>query len=390
MSSRGAAASSSGSAAASSADGGSGASNDTMKRAAVKNLIERYFRQLTEGCGNPSCGNPNCFSSGVVETMSRDQAAAAALQLFKTKGSLCPSNGADASASPDHHAFKIPRSSPPPSSTLGPNAASASSSSDAVATTGAMASSTTSSTSSSFREDLRPATNVITVATTSQHQIPAAAAAAESGSASASKKSSGSTIATGGAKTKKSSKLSPVSTTSSTASTSAPKVVATLDEEKLLEILQICAASDNYSPLIRTLGETFNNPESLVASFRKKISVEHLSKEDRSALEADKDKDTDELMETEDVVQGTTTSVTAATIPGGADDVAMDQSSSSMVAVMPEGVSGPSTSTAGSADLGLLAAAESALSDDQLSLDLDSLRRCYKALFEDNKVKFVD
>lgn len=37
-----------------------------MKRAAAKKLIERYFYQLTDGCGNPQCDNQNCASSGKV------------------------------------------------------------------------------------------------------------------------------------------------------------------------------------------------------------------------------------------------------------------------------------------------------------------------------------
>lgn len=37
-----------------------------MKRAAAKKLIERYFYQLTDGCGNTSCENENCASSGKV------------------------------------------------------------------------------------------------------------------------------------------------------------------------------------------------------------------------------------------------------------------------------------------------------------------------------------
>lgn len=37
-----------------------------MKRAAAKKLIERYFYQLTDGCGNPHCDNQNCASSGKV------------------------------------------------------------------------------------------------------------------------------------------------------------------------------------------------------------------------------------------------------------------------------------------------------------------------------------
>lgn len=37
-----------------------------MKRAAAKKLIERYFYQLTDGCGNPHCDNKYCASSGDV------------------------------------------------------------------------------------------------------------------------------------------------------------------------------------------------------------------------------------------------------------------------------------------------------------------------------------
>lgn len=36
-----------------------------MKRAAAQ-LIEKYYFQLTDGCGNPNCDNPNCASSGKV------------------------------------------------------------------------------------------------------------------------------------------------------------------------------------------------------------------------------------------------------------------------------------------------------------------------------------
>lgn len=39
---------------------------DTMKRAAARRLIERYFYQLTDGCGNPACDNEYCASSGEV------------------------------------------------------------------------------------------------------------------------------------------------------------------------------------------------------------------------------------------------------------------------------------------------------------------------------------
>lgn len=72
--------------------GGSGsgsASAEDMKRAAAKKLIERYFYQLTDGCGNPKCSNQNCFSSGHVERMSPNDAAIRALNLFRQDAKLC-------------------------------------------------------------------------------------------------------------------------------------------------------------------------------------------------------------------------------------------------------------------------------------------------------------
>lgn len=39
---------------------------DIMKRSYAKQLIERYFYQLLDGCGNPNCDNKDCASSGEV------------------------------------------------------------------------------------------------------------------------------------------------------------------------------------------------------------------------------------------------------------------------------------------------------------------------------------
>lgn len=60
-----------------------------MKRAAAKKLIERYFYQLLEGCGNPTCTNKNCSSSGEVENLTPNQAAARAIQLYSQDAQLC-------------------------------------------------------------------------------------------------------------------------------------------------------------------------------------------------------------------------------------------------------------------------------------------------------------
>lgn len=66
--------------------------SEEMKRVAARKLIERYFFQLTDGCGNPKCTNKYCFSSGEIEKMTPDQAAARALTLFLQDAKLCDSH----------------------------------------------------------------------------------------------------------------------------------------------------------------------------------------------------------------------------------------------------------------------------------------------------------
>lgn len=60
-----------------------------MKRVAARRLIERYFYQLTNGCGDPGCDNEHCASSGELGNLTPDQAAAQALQLFSQDARLC-------------------------------------------------------------------------------------------------------------------------------------------------------------------------------------------------------------------------------------------------------------------------------------------------------------
>ncbi|XP_044055295.1 ubiquitin-protein ligase E3A isoform X2 [Siniperca chuatsi] len=60
-----------------------------MNRAAAKHLIERYFRQLTEGCGNGDCTNEFCASCCDFRPLDRNSAAAKALELFKNNAKLC-------------------------------------------------------------------------------------------------------------------------------------------------------------------------------------------------------------------------------------------------------------------------------------------------------------
>ncbi|XP_063323861.1 ubiquitin-protein ligase E3A [Pelmatolapia mariae] len=60
-----------------------------MNRATAKLLIERYFRQLTEGCGNGNCTNEFCASCCDFQPLDNNSAAAKALELFKINAKLC-------------------------------------------------------------------------------------------------------------------------------------------------------------------------------------------------------------------------------------------------------------------------------------------------------------
>lgn len=59
------------------------------KRAAAKHLIERYYHQLTEGCGNEACTNEFCASCPSFHRMDNNAAAIKALELFKINAKLC-------------------------------------------------------------------------------------------------------------------------------------------------------------------------------------------------------------------------------------------------------------------------------------------------------------
>ncbi|TNN71086.1 Ubiquitin-protein ligase E3A [Liparis tanakae] len=58
-------------------------------RATAKHLIERYFRQLTDGCGNGDCTNELCASCRDFRPLDNNAAAAKALELFKINAKLC-------------------------------------------------------------------------------------------------------------------------------------------------------------------------------------------------------------------------------------------------------------------------------------------------------------
>ncbi|CRK96978.1 CLUMA_CG010297, isoform A [Clunio marinus] len=64
-------------------------SSQENKQTQAKKLIERYFFQLTTGCGKPDCTNKYCASSGLVEKLCGNQAAIKSLQLYVDQAKLC-------------------------------------------------------------------------------------------------------------------------------------------------------------------------------------------------------------------------------------------------------------------------------------------------------------
>lgn len=58
-------------------------------KSTAKQLIERYFRQLTDGCGNGNCNNESCASCSEFQPLDKNAAAVRALELFKTNARLC-------------------------------------------------------------------------------------------------------------------------------------------------------------------------------------------------------------------------------------------------------------------------------------------------------------
>ncbi|XP_064481318.1 ubiquitin-protein ligase E3A-like [Ornithodoros turicata] len=76
---------------------------EATRKLAVKALIERYYYQLTDGCGMPNCTNENCASSRRLQPLSPNEAAARAIQLFITKAQLCERKTTSSSSGVSNH-----------------------------------------------------------------------------------------------------------------------------------------------------------------------------------------------------------------------------------------------------------------------------------------------
>lgn len=113
-----------------------------------------------------------------------------------------------------------------------------------------------------------------------------------------------------------------------------------LTEEKLNKIIDDCESEDNWSYLIRTIGACFNNPDALVQSFRK--PTESPTKEEIRSMEIDMDKDKDERE----------------------DEAPMSE----------ECVASSSVASCSKV-------ANKCLKEDEVTVDIDSVRRSYARLF---------
>ncbi|XP_014790908.1 ubiquitin-protein ligase E3A [Octopus bimaculoides] len=225
--------------------------SDVMKRAAAKRLIERYYYQLTDGCGDNDCRNENCASCNafVYKNCSRNQLAVHALHLFKQKARLCEAHPAKIAKRPSESEENATTSvSCMKSGDLNVHGT-VSGSGISVRLDGGG--------SSSSAGGVRAHYPVAMVFGTKEEQPST-------------------------------SNMKPSAHQESTLS-----VKNFLTEQKLIEIIKECKKDGNWSKLIHIIGAVFNNPDAIILSFRRKDDVS-LSKETHRAMQLDLDKDMDE------------------------------------------------------------------------------------------------
>ena len=60
----------------------------SRKKLLFQNLLERYYHQVTNGCGKENCKNKSCAQNRSTP-VGNDEGAAIALQLFRERANLC-------------------------------------------------------------------------------------------------------------------------------------------------------------------------------------------------------------------------------------------------------------------------------------------------------------
>ncbi|XP_063892746.1 ubiquitin-protein ligase E3A [Helicoverpa armigera] len=219
-------------------------SQDIMKRAAARQLIERYFYQLLDGCGNANCDNQYCASSGEARNLSPNEAAAEAIKLFYKEARLC-----------DTLPNKVPRteaSGCDSSASTTCNTSSAKDKDDNKSKEAQPSSTTVAKESTSKEEEPQTSHNI-------SHQEESKTRSHNNG--------------------------------------------APLTEERMYELCEECLQTKVRQPLIRALGEAFTQPAILARCFASKV-VENIDEdgkmiEDKESkamcLSSDPDKDVDSV-----------------------------------------------------------------------------------------------
>ncbi|XP_055535236.1 ubiquitin-protein ligase E3A isoform X1 [Wyeomyia smithii] len=303
-----------------------------MKRASAKKLIERYFYQLVDGCGNPKCNNKYCASSGKVEKLSPNAAAARAIQLFTQEAELC-----------DTHPPKVPKTMTCASSSgsapggdegnrsgnlsAGSSSGSSSGLDDSTASTEAGAAWGLLGRSVDI-DDINDSSNQDMDSMDEDDQLngqknqnhPYEGGGGDASSHNYALRSNA--LHQGGNKCENASPSGSSGrkkTTTSTAGSSSKETskkhrdsspVDYLDEAKLRDLIAACERDNLDTPLIRKLGAIFSSYQAVALSFQKKpcssidVMLERapedlkmLKKEDLRTLEGDLDKDEDSLAE---------------------------------------------------------------------------------------------
>ncbi|CAL8308851.1 unnamed protein product [Merluccius merluccius] len=245
-----------------------------MKRAAAKHLIERYYHQLTEGCGDDACANAWCASAPGFRRTDNNAAAVKALELYKANAELCD----------PHPSKKGTTSAYVESNALGGGAAAAC----GVGSGGGGG--------NSRMNHHRDAGNFV------REDF---------------------------------------------------KDVTFLTEEKVYEILGVCADKGDYSPLIRVIGRVFSSAEGLVQSFRRATPP---TKEELKSLQGkDEDKDEDEKEAASSAMEE-------------------DPPASSSLSRLGDGVGGAT-------------GADAPPGPDEVSVDIEAVRRVYARLLSNEKIE---
>lgn len=353
---------------------------DNSKKLAVKELIERYYYQLTEGCGQEGCSNENCASSGRLHRLSPNEAAARALHLMMAKAALC------VRAASNHTVDRVPgtsscrltehsrnavsacgegtTSAEPAGASQQMEMDSACTSHRAPVVSGTIAQSDKSANGTSINTTVLAAPSLKDEIRPQEMEIDLYCTFNDTSPLTVLPKKPSSVI----------NALSPQEKPATSGSTvpapRAPRTYRMLTEELLLGLVSECRSCGNYTPLIHALGQVFSREKFLKRSFPRRPSPSSedggLTKEDLRAMEGDMDKDQDSL------------ELESGMVASDSDDMLMEHCLSEVV---PDGLS---------RNVATMLKELNGLVNQDIPVDVESVRRSYDVLFSIPDLPFLD